>query len=112
MWSQSSVGRSSTRASSDSPEAFVERRIAVVTGSRAEYGLLRWLMEHIANDQRFELQVIVTGMHLSSDFGLTHRAIEEDGFTIAGRVEMPLSSDDPREITRSVGIATSGFADA
>lgn len=87
------------------------RRIAVVTGSRAEYGLLRWLMELIAADPALELQVIATGMHLSTEFGLTFRAIEDDGFTIADRVDMLLASDDPRAIVKSVGLGTIGFAD-
>jgi GDP/UDP-N,N'-diacetylbacillosamine 2-epimerase (hydrolysing) len=54
------------------------RKICVVTGSRAEYGLLYWLIKEIEDDKDLELQLIVTGMHLSSEFGLTYREIEKD----------------------------------
>jgi UDP-N-acetylglucosamine 2-epimerase (non-hydrolysing)/GDP/UDP-N,N'-diacetylbacillosamine 2-epimerase (hydrolysing) len=56
------------------------RTICVVTGTRAEYGLLHWLMKDIQEDADLELQIIVTGMHLTPEFGLTYRQIEEDGF--------------------------------
>lgn len=87
------------------------RKICVVTGSRADYGLLRWLMQDIRDDAAFELQVVATGMHLSQEFGLTWRAIEEDGFTIDARVETLLSSDTPAGIAKSIGLGTIGFAD-
>ena len=87
-------------------------RICVVTGSRADYGLLRWLMEEIRDDPVLELQVIATGMHLSPEFGLTYRAIEEDGLVIDAKVEMLLSSDTPVGIAKSVGLGVIGFADA
>ncbi|MGE5490321.1 MAG: UDP-N-acetylglucosamine 2-epimerase, partial [Actinomycetota bacterium] len=88
------------------------RRICVVTGSRAEYGLLRWLMDEIRGDDALELQVVATGMHLSPEFGLTYREIEKDGFAIDARVEMLLSSDTGVGIAKSVGLGTIGFADA
>lgn len=88
------------------------RRICVVTGSRAEYGLLRWTMEHLREDPRVALQIAATGMHLSAEFGSTVRAIEVDGFTIDARVDMLLASDEPRAITKSVGLGVIGFADA
>ena len=53
-----------------------KRKICVVTGSRAEYGLLYWLLKEIESDKKLELQLIVTGMHLSPKFGLTYREIE------------------------------------
>jgi len=59
-----------------------KRTICVVTGSRAEYGLLYWLMNEIQEDLDLKLQIIATGMHLSAEFGLTYRAIDEDGFNI------------------------------
>ncbi|MCH9770558.1 MAG: UDP-N-acetylglucosamine 2-epimerase (hydrolyzing), partial [Gammaproteobacteria bacterium] len=90
----------------------MKRKIAVVTGSRAEYGLLRWLMQDIVDDAGVSLQTIVTGMHLSSEFGLTYQLIEQDGFTIDAKVHMLLASDDAVAITKSVGLATIGFADA
>ncbi len=88
------------------------RRICVATGSRADYGLLRYLLEDIRDDPRLELQVVATGTHLSPEFGLTYRAIEEDGFAIDAKVEMLLSSDTPVGIAKSIGLATIGFADA
>lgn len=88
------------------------RKIAVVTGTRAEYGLLYWLLKEIQNEPEFELQLIVTGMHLAPEFGLTYQTIEADGFAIAARVEMLLSSDTAAGITKSMGLAVIGFADA
>ena len=67
------------------------RKICIITGSRAEYGLLQWLMSDIQDDRSLELQIIATGMHLSPEFGLSFKKIEEDGFTISAKVEMLLS---------------------
>ncbi len=89
-----------------------KRKVCVVTGSRAEYGLLYWLMKEIAEDTELELQVDVTGMHLSPDFGLTYRLIEADGFRIDERVEMLLPSDTPVGIAKSIGRGVAGMADA
>jgi len=89
-----------------------KRKICIVTGSRAEYGLLFWLMQEIQNDPDLQLQIIATGMHLSPEFGLTYRQIEEDGFAIDEKVEMLLSSDTPVGIAKSVGLGVIGFADA
>ncbi len=88
------------------------RKICVVTGSRAEYGLLSGLMRAIQEDADLQLQVIATNMHLSPEFGLTYREIEHDGFKIDKKVQMLLSSDVPNATTKSVGLATIGFADA
>ncbi|MDT8384917.1 MAG: UDP-N-acetylglucosamine 2-epimerase [Gammaproteobacteria bacterium] len=88
------------------------RTICVVTGSRAEYGLLYWLMKEIQESPSLELQVIATGMHLSPEFGETWRQIEQDGFVINRKVEMLLSSDTPVGISKSMGLAMIGFADA
>ena len=60
----------------------MKRKICVVTGSRAEYGLLYWLMKGIQEDAGLKLQIIATGMHLSPEFGLTYKQIEKDGFKI------------------------------
>lgn len=87
------------------------RRIAVVTGSRADYGLLRSLLFAIHGDQTLELQLIVTGMHLAPEFGLTHREIDADGLPIATRVEMLVSSDTATGIAKSMGLGLIGFAD-
>jgi UDP-N-acetylglucosamine 2-epimerase (non-hydrolysing)/GDP/UDP-N,N'-diacetylbacillosamine 2-epimerase (hydrolysing) len=88
------------------------RKICVVTGSRAEYGLLSRLMKAIKEEEGLELQIIATNMHLSPEFGLTYREIEADGFTIDKKVQMLLSSDTANATTKSVGLATIGFADA
>jgi GDP/UDP-N,N'-diacetylbacillosamine 2-epimerase (hydrolysing) len=88
------------------------KRICVVTGSRAEYGLLYWLMKEFTAAEDFELQVVVTGMHLSPEFGLTYQQIEADGFKIDKKVEMLLSSDSEVAVTKSMGLALIGFADA
>jgi len=90
----------------------MKRKICVLTGTRAEYGLLRWLMTDVSNDAALELQVIATGAHLSPEFGLTYREIEADGFRIDRKVEMLLSSDSPVGITKSMGLGLSGYADA
>jgi UDP-N-acetylglucosamine 2-epimerase (non-hydrolysing) len=87
------------------------RKICVVTGSRADYGLLYWPMRLIAEDDDFELQVVVTGMHLSPAFGETWRQIEADGFAIASKVEMLLAGDSPVAVAKSVGLGVIGFAD-
>jgi len=88
------------------------RKICIVTGSRAEYGLLYWLMKEIQADPGLELQLIVTGMHLSPEFGSTYKEIEQDGFSIDAKVEMLLSSDTPVGIAKSIGLGTIGIADA
>jgi UDP-hydrolysing UDP-N-acetyl-D-glucosamine 2-epimerase len=89
-----------------------KRKICIVTGTRAEYGLLYWLMKEIQEDPDLGLQIIATGMHLSPEFGLTYQKIEEDGFHIDEKVEMLLSSDTPVGIAKSVGLGVIGFADA
>jgi len=89
-----------------------KRRVCVLTGTRAEYGLLFWLMKEIYASKDLELQIVVTGMHLSSEFGRTYQQIEEDGFMINKKVEMLLSSDTEVGITKSMGVGMIGFADA
>jgi len=90
----------------------MKRKICIITGTRAEYGLLYWLMKEIQEDADFELQIIATGMHLSPEFGLTYRQIEKDGFNIDKKIEMLLSSDTPAGISKSMGLGMIGFADA
>jgi UDP-hydrolysing UDP-N-acetyl-D-glucosamine 2-epimerase len=88
------------------------RKICVITGSRAEYGLLSSLMASVKNDNTLQLQIIACNMHLSPEFGLTYKEIEKDGFVIDKKVEMLLSSDTSNGTTKSVGIGVIGFADA
>jgi len=90
----------------------MSRKICVITGTRAEYGLLRWVMQGIRDASDLTLQVIATGMHLSPEFGMTYREIERDGFTIDRKVEMLTSSDTPVGIAKSMGLGLIGFADA
>ena len=88
------------------------RKICIVTGSRAEWGLLSGLARKITDDPELELQIIATNMHLSPEFGLTYREIERQGFRINRKVEMLLSSDTANATGKSVGLATIGFSDA
>jgi GDP/UDP-N,N'-diacetylbacillosamine 2-epimerase (hydrolysing) len=87
------------------------KKVCVITGTRAEYGLLYWLMKEIQDDNELELQLIVTGMHLSSEFGLTYKEIEKE-FKIDKKIEMLLSSDTAVGISKSMGLAQIGFAEA
>ena len=87
------------------------RKIAVVTGSRAEYDLLYWIMRGIRDDSRLKLQLIVTGTHLSPEFGLTVKEIEKDGFRIAEKVDMGLFSDTEKAIADYMGKGLLGFSE-
>lgn len=87
-------------------------KICVVTATRAEYGLLRPLMNLIEASDQFRLQVLVTGAHLSPEFGLTYQNIEKDGFEITEKVSMLLSSDTDNAIVKSMGLGMIGYADA
>ena len=88
------------------------RKICVITGSRAEYGLLYWLMKEIDADKDLELQIIVTGMHLSKEFGNTYQQIENDGFSINKKVDISLVSDSEVGISKSMGLAMIGLSGA
>ena len=87
------------------------KKVCVVTGTRAEYGLLRWVVDGIQKSHLLNLQLCVTGMHLSPEFGLTYKEIENDGYTIDSKVEMLLSSDTAGGVTKSMGLGLIGFAD-
>ena len=90
----------------------VVRKLCVVTGTRADYGLLKPLMVELSADPAAALQVVVTGMHLAPEFGLTYRQLEGDGFTIDARVESQLSSDTGVGAAKSLGLGVIGMADA
>ena len=90
----------------------MSRKICVITGTRAEYGLLRRVMQGIKDDPELTLQVIVTGMHLSHEFGYTYLEIEKDGFQLARKIEMLTSSDTSVGIAKSMGLGLICFADA
>lgn len=90
----------------------MKRKICVVSGSRADYGLLRWVMQEIKGDANLTLQVVVTGMHLSSTFGQTYKSIELDGFMIDRKVEILADDDTPTGIAKSISAGLVGFAEA
>lgn len=88
------------------------KKVAVFTGTRAEYGLLFWLLKDIKNDPDLTLQLLVSGMHLSPEFGDTYMQIEKDGFVINEKVEILLSSNSAVGTAKSMGLGVLGFADA
>jgi UDP-N-acetylglucosamine 2-epimerase (non-hydrolysing)/GDP/UDP-N,N'-diacetylbacillosamine 2-epimerase (hydrolysing) len=88
------------------------RRICVVTGSRAEYGLLYWVLHDLRDDPAFELQLVVTGMHLAREHGHTVDEIEKDGFAIDRKIEMLVAGDSPAAIARSIALGVIGMSDA
>jgi len=88
-----------------------KRKITVVTGTRADYGLLYWLLKEIDGDEELELQLVVTGMHLSPEFGLTYKEIEKDGFNIEEKVEILLSSDSEIGVTKATGLGCISFSE-
>jgi UDP-hydrolysing UDP-N-acetyl-D-glucosamine 2-epimerase len=90
----------------------VRRKVCVITGTRADYGLLYWLIKALQTDSAVELQLIVTGMHLSPEFGLTWRQIAADGFSIDRKIEMLMSSDTGAGVAKAMGVGLIGFADA
>lgn len=88
------------------------KKICIVTGTRAEYGLLKPLIKRIKEENQLQLQILVTGMHLSPEFGLTYKQIEEDGFKIDEKIEILLSSDKDSGICKSVGLGMILFSEA
>ncbi|MDF2153921.1 UDP-N-acetylglucosamine 2-epimerase [Vibrio sp. CAU 1672] len=88
------------------------KKVAVFTGTRAEYGLLYWLLKDIQTDPDLQLQLLVSGMHLSPEFGETYQQIERDGFVIDEKIEILLSSDSAVGTAKSMGLGVLGFADA
>jgi GDP/UDP-N,N'-diacetylbacillosamine 2-epimerase (hydrolysing) len=88
------------------------KKICIFTGGRAEYGLLRPLLNELRDNKDIDLQILVSGMHLSAEFGLTYKEIEKDGFLCHEKVEMVLSSDTPVAISKSMAIGMIGFSEA
>jgi GDP/UDP-N,N'-diacetylbacillosamine 2-epimerase (hydrolysing) len=88
------------------------KKVCVFTGTRAEYGLLRWVMEAIRSSEGLELQVIASGSHYSAPHGWTYREIESDGFRIDRKVEMLLASDSPVAVNKSMALGQMGVAEA
>lgn len=88
------------------------RKICVITGTRAEYSILSGLMKEIQKNDNLTLQIIATCMHLSHEFGLTYKCIEEDGFVINKKIEILLSSDTPVGVSKAIGLGAISFAEA
>lgn len=88
----------------------MRRKIAVVTGSRAEYGILYPVLRTIEAHPELKLLLVVTGMHLSEEFGYTVNEIEKDGLSISARVEMLSNSDMPEAMAESIGKGIIGLA--
>lgn len=89
----------------------MKRRISVLTGTRAEFGLLRPLIEKLNSVHEFDVRVVVTGAHLSSEFGMTFNEIEDEGIAIDKKIEILLSGDTPSAVAKSMGVAMISFAD-
>lgn len=87
------------------------KKISVLTATRAEYGLLKNIIVKLKKIPEFEVQVVVTGMHLSPEFGLTYKEIEQDGIHIYKKIDILLSGDNPACISKSMGLALMGFAE-
>ena len=87
------------------------KKIAILTATRAEYGLLRTIIQKLQKVPEFETEVVATGAHLSPEFGLTYQEIEKDGIAIAKKIEILLSSDTPVAISKSMGLAMISFAE-
>ena len=90
----------------------MSRRICVVTSSRADYGHLRSVLHEINNDTELRLQLMVTGTHLSPEYGHTIDEIEQDGFNVDERIEMLLSTDTSTGVAKSFGAGVMGYTDA
>ena len=88
------------------------RKICIFTGTRAEYGLLRWLMQGIQDAPDLTLQILAPGTHLSPEFGMTIEEIRADGFESDETVEILLSGDTPTAICKSMGLALIGYGEA
>ena len=79
----------------------MKKKICVITGSRAEYGLLLPLMKRIKRDKELDLQLIVTGSHMSKEFGFTYRQIKKDGFDIDVKISLDLKKDNHQSLTNA-----------
>ena len=88
------------------------RRVAVVTVGRSDYGIYRPVLRRLTEDRAFDVRIVAAAAHLSAELGATVDLIQDDGFAVAERVEMPLASDAPESIAQSSGLGTIGFARA
>lgn len=90
----------------------MKRKVCIITATRAEYGPLRWLIEDVKNDPQLELQLVVTGAHLSTEHGYTYNEILKDGFVADELVEMPLGQTDKKSLVWAMGHCQIGMANA
>lgn len=88
------------------------KKVCVVTGSRAEYGILKPIIQKLSCEQNIELQIVATGMHLSTEFGLTYKEIENDGYKINEKIEIVLSSDTAVGVSKAMGLGMISFAES
>ena len=88
------------------------KRVCVFTAARSEYGLLKPLMEELKQDKNLELVLLVSGQHLSPEFGLTYQIIEEDGFRIDEKVEILLSTDTTNGVGKAMGLGMMGYTES
>lgn len=86
------------------------KKVCIITAARSEYGLLKWVIDGVYKDKELELQLVVTGAHLSEEHGKTVQFIEEDGYPIAARVDMHLAFENKSDIVRSMGYCSMGMA--
>lgn len=89
----------------------MRKKVSILTATRAEYGLLKPLIKRLNTVENFDVRVVVTGAHLSPEFGLTYKEIEQDGINIDEKIEILLSADTPSAISKSMGLAMISFAD-
>lgn len=89
----------------------MKKKISILTATRAEYGLLKPVIKKLLAVSNFDVSVVVTGAHLSPEFGLTYREIEQDGIVIDKKIEILVSADTPSAISKSMGLAMISFAD-
>lgn len=89
----------------------MKKIISIVTATRAEYGLLRPIIEKLNREEDFDVRIAVTGMHLSADFGLTYRDIEEDHYTIDTKIDILSDSDSSSAISKAMGLALTQFGE-
>ena len=88
-----------------------KKKICILTATRAEFGLLKPIIEKLKNINEFDVRIVVTGMHLSPEFGLTYQEIEANGMEIDRKIEILLSADTPSSVSKSMGLAIISFAD-
>lgn len=89
----------------------MKKKITIVTATRAEYGLLKPIIHALASEEKIDANVVVTGAHLSPEFGTTYKEIEKDHINISRKIEILVSSDTPAAISKSMGLAMISFAE-